>query len=289
MQLRRLALLLLLAACGGVPTAAPSAVRRVVSLAPSCTEIVYALGAGDRMVGVCAQCDHPEAVRALPRVGGYLSPSAEAVIGARPDVVFAVPSPGNHDAVRAVEAAGIRVVVVNEHSLAELWAGMRAIAAALGLAVDGERLVAKVQDDLDAVRRRVAGRPVQRALLVVGHDPLVAAGPGTLQDELLHIAGGENVAASTGTLWPTLALEMVVATAPDVIVDAAMGTDRGERSIFAALTTVPAVRDGRIVPITGGAFYRAGPRVGEAAAELATALDPKHTAERDAGNDGDVQ
>ena len=284
MRLRRAAAVVFAvaaAACGGVPAGgAPASARRVVSLAPSCTEIVYALGAGDRMVGVCAQCDHPAAVRALPRVGGYLSPSAEAVIGARPDVVFAVPSPGNHDAVRAVQAAGIRVVVVEEHTLVELWAGMRAIAAALGVADEGERLVARVQGELAAVRRRVAGRPVQRALLVVGHDPLVAAGPGTLQDELLHIAGGENVAAPTSTLWPTLPLEMVVATAPDVIVDAAMGSEHEDGGVFARLTTVPAVRDGQIVPITGGAFYRAGPRVGEAAAELAAALDPEHTAGR---------
>ena len=264
-----------LAGCGEPPPTAPAAVRRVVSLAPSCTEIVWALGAGDRLVGVCAHCDHPPAVASLPRVGGYLAPSAEAVIGARPDVVFAVPSPGNHDAVRAVEAAGIRVVVVEEHTLDEVWAGMRAIAAALGLAAEGERLVARVQAELEAVRRRVAGRPVRRALLVVGHAPLVAAGPGTLQDELLRIAGGENVAAVTGALWPRLAVEMVVATAPDVIVDAAMGGERGDASVFASLTTVPAVRNGRIVPIAGGAFYRAGPRVGEAAAQLAAALHPE--------------
>jgi iron complex transport system substrate-binding protein len=264
--------------CGERPPPAPGAVRRVVSLAPSCTEIVYALGAGDRLVGVCAHCDHPPAVAKVPRVGGFLSPSAEAVIGARPDVVFTVPSPGNHDAVRAVEAAGVRVVVVDEHTLAELWAGMRAIAAALDLADEGERLVARVQAELDAVRRHVAGRPVRRVLLVVGHAPLVAAGPGTLQDELLRIAGGENVAAVTGALWPRLAVEMVVATAPDVIVDAAMGNERGETSVFAGLGTVPAVRNGRIVPITGGAFYRAGPRVGEAAAELAVALHPEDAA-----------
>jgi iron complex transport system substrate-binding protein len=269
------AVALVLAGCGERPSPAPTAVRRVVSLAPSCTEIVYALGAGERLVGVCAHCDHPAAVANLPRVGGFLSPSAEAVIGARPDVVFTVPSPGNHDAVRAVEAAGIRVVVVDEHTLDELWAGMRAIAAALDLAAEGERLVARVQADHDTVRRRVAGRPVRRALLVVGHAPLVAAGPGTLQDELLAIAGGENVAAVTGALWPRLAVEMVVATAPDVIVDAAMGSERGDTSVFTALTTVPAVRNGRIVPIAGGAFYRAGPRVGEAAAELAAALHPE--------------
>src|SRR5438309_2125941 len=83
------------------------------------------------------------------------------------------------------------------------------------------------------------------ALGAVGHQPRVAVGRGTLQDELIGIAGGENVAADAGDAWPTLALEVVVARAPEVIIDASMGTERGARELFAGLTTVPAVRDGR--------------------------------------------
>src|SRR5438552_2542835 len=111
----------LLAACSGrPPPPATTPPARVVSLAPSITEIVYALGAGDRLVGVCAQCDYPAAAARLPRVGGYLVPSVEAVVAARPDVVLVVPSPGNRDAVRAVEQAGVRVVVVQDRTLAGL-------------------------------------------------------------------------------------------------------------------------------------------------------------------------
>src|SRR5436305_1695489 len=117
----------LLAACSGrPPPPATTPPARVVSLAPSITEIVYALGAGDRLVGVCAQCDYPAAAARLPRVGGYLVPSVEAVVAARPDVVLVVPSPGNRDAVRAVEQAGVRVVVVQDRTLADLWASVRA-------------------------------------------------------------------------------------------------------------------------------------------------------------------
>src|SRR5213594_1627477 len=124
-----LVVLPLLAACSGrPPPPATTPPARVVSLAPSITEIVYALGAGDRLVGVCAQCDYPAAAARLPRVGGYLVPSVEAVVAARPDVVLVVPSPGNRDAVRAVEQAGVRVVVVQDRTLADLWASSRAAA-----------------------------------------------------------------------------------------------------------------------------------------------------------------
>src|SRR5262245_8206091 len=113
--MRAAAFLVLLAGGGGcgdaAPPASPGAAGRVVVLAPSATETIFALGAGDRVVGVCAQCDYPPAAAALPKVGGYLTPSVEVVLGARPDLVIAVPSPGNREAVRAIERAGVRVLV----------------------------------------------------------------------------------------------------------------------------------------------------------------------------------
>src|SRR5438477_1573288 len=266
--------MMLVSACGEPPPTAVGVPARIVSLAPSVTEIVYALGAGDRLVGVCGQCDRPPAVATLPRVGGYLAPSVETTVALRPDLVIAVPSPGNREAVRAIERAGVRVLVVRDRTLADLWASVRDIAGALAMVEAGERLVADVHRQLDAVRARVARLPERRVLVVVGHSPLVAVGRGTLQDELIRIAGGENVAADAGDAWPTLALELVVARAPEVIVDASMGTERGARELFAGLTTVPAVRDGRIVRLESEGFLRAGPRVPEAAAALAALFHP---------------
>jgi iron complex transport system substrate-binding protein len=269
-------LLLAMAGCAPAPGgAAGGPPARVVSLAPSLTEILWALGAGERVVGVCAQCDYPPAVAALPRVGGYLAPSVEAVIAARPDLVVVVPSPGNREAVRALDRAGVQVLVVHDRTLDDFRASVRTIAGALGLAAAGERLVTEIDRGLAAVRARVAGVPARRVLLVVGHSPLVVAGAGTLQDELVTIAGGTNVAADVGQAWPQISPELVVARAPEVIVDAGMGTEAGGHDLFAALTTVPAVRDHRVVRIAGDALFRAGPRVVEAARALARAIHPE--------------
>jgi iron complex transport system substrate-binding protein len=276
LPLTRLLALLLVAGCGAAtPSSSSAPPARLVSLAPSITEIVYALGAGDRLVGVCGQCDHPAAVARLPRVGGYLAPSVEATIGVRPDLVLAVPSPGNREAVRAIERAGVRVLIVHDRTLGDLWASIRDVAGALGVADAGERLTADVQAGLDAVHTRVAGLPVRRVLVIVGHDPLVAVGRDTLQDELVAIAGGVNVAADAGSVWPRITLELVVARAPDVIVDAAMGTEEAGRALFAGLTTVPAVQHGRIVALPTDALFRAGPRVPEAARALGAAIHPE--------------
>jgi len=275
--------LAVLAGCATTPPPAPAGpARRVVSLAPSVTEIVYALGAGDRLIGVCGQCDHPAAARALPRVGGYLAPSVEAVLAGQPDLVIAVPSPGNREAVRSIERAGLRVLVVGDRRLADVWAAIRDVAAALGLEDEGRRLEAQVRAGLDAVQARVAGRPVRRVLVIVDRNPLMAVGGGTLQDELVTLAGGTNVAADAGTVWPKITLELVVERAPEVIIDGAMGTEDTGAAVFAGLTTVPAVADGRIVALHDPAFLRAGPRVAEAAATLAAAIHPEAFA-REAG------
>src|SRR5205809_7847911 len=180
-----LAAILAVAALGGcapAPSPAPAGPpARIVSLAPSITEVVYALGAGERLVGVCAQCDYPAAVASLPRVGGYLAPSGEVTLARRPDLVIAVPSPGNREAVRAIERAGVRVLVVHDRTLAELWDSIRGIAGALGLPAAGERLVADVTRRLEAVRARVADLPPRRVLMIVGHRPPVPVGRRTPQ------------------------------------------------------------------------------------------------------------
>jgi iron complex transport system substrate-binding protein len=274
---RVLSVLLMLAA--GCTAASPGASgappSRIVALAPSVTEVVYGLGQGARLVGVCAQCDHPPQAKRLPRMGGYLAPSVEAVLAARPDLVLVVPSPGNREAVRTLERAGVRVLVTGDRTLDDLWAAIASIADALHVPGRGAEMVRRVRDQLDAVHRRVGAFPPARALLVVGHRPLIVAGGGTLQDELLRVAGGINVAADAGTAFPEVPLELVVARAPEVILDAAMGTEAGGRDLFADLRSVPAVRDGRIITVAPDTLFRAGPRVGEAAAQLAAALHPE--------------
>lgn len=268
--LRGLAATLLLLAA----TAAAAEPRRIVSLAPSSTEIVFALGAGERLVGTCAQCDHPDAARAVPRIGSYLLPSVEAVLATRPDLVIAVPTPANREAVRALERLGVPVLVVRDRLLADLWEGMRAIGEAIGRVGEARALETSVRGALDGVAACVAGRPRPRALMVVGHRPLIVAGGGTLQDELLRIAGGDNVGADIGTAFPQTSLEVVAARAPDVIVDAAMGSEEHAAGLFVALRHVPAVRDGRIVAAPADDLLRTGPRVTDAARRLAAILHP---------------
>jgi iron complex transport system substrate-binding protein len=258
-----------------VGVAAATEPARIVSLAPSITEVLFELGLGDRVVGTCTQCNHPAGARGLPRVGTYLTPSVEAVLAAAPDLVVAVPTPANREAVRALERLGVRVLVVRDRVLADLWDGIRAIGVATGREREAGALVARIRGALDAVAACVAARPRQRVLMVVGHRPLIVVGGGTLQHELLEIAGGTNVAADIGAAFPQTSLEVVAARAPDVIIDAAMGGERGGEMTFGILRQVPAVRDGRVIAVEADDVLRTGPRVPAAARRLARLVHPE--------------
>ncbi len=247
----------------------------MVSLVPSVTETIFALGRGDRLVGISTFCDYPpDEVRGIPRAGSYLTPNVETIVALSPDVVIGVPTPGNFAPVDQLRSLGVNVVIVGEHTLADTWDAMRTIGRWVGNEAGADELVARIQRQIDEVRERAAGRPRRKVLFVVGHDPLIVAGTGLFIDELVTAAGGVNVAASTGAMWPRLSLESVVAMAPDVIIDGAMGSEEREglEAYWKPYASIPAVREGRIRARNADALLRPGPRLGEAAEELYEAI-----------------
>lgn len=252
----------------------PGGARRVVSLAPSITEQIYALGAEDRLVAVSSYCDYPEAATKLPRAGSYLKPSVEAILGFEPDVVLGVPTPGNRAPVEQLRRLGVEVVVVSEDTFEETWNAIRTVGAWVGRATEAEELVRSVQAELAEVQAAAKARRRRRVLFVVGHDPLVVAGGGLFVDELIDVVNAKNVGAIGRGQWPRLSLETVVAAAPEVIIDGAMGTEAGPGGNEALLQwwqayrSVPAVRNGRVRAQRSNALLRPGPRLGKAAREL---------------------
>jgi iron complex transport system substrate-binding protein len=247
----------------------PATPRRVVTLAPSLTDTVVALGHADRIVGVTRYCDAPE-VQGRPLVGGFLDPSPEAVLALRPDLVLWITDAGALGPVERIAALGIPVLALPIVSVADLLAGARIVGAALGDAPAGERLAARLEADVARVRARAAGVKPVRVLFVVGREPLVVAGPGSFPDELLGLVGAVNV-ASGARPWPVYPLEKAVADAPDVVVDGAVLEPADG---IARLAAVPAVRRGRVVRLPNDDAIRPGPRLPAALERLFAALHP---------------
>jgi iron complex transport system substrate-binding protein len=267
------------AAQGGVlwigerPAAPP---RRVVVLAPNLTDIVLAMGLGERLVGVTRLDDAPE-VASLPRVGGFLDPNPEAVLGLSPDLVLWVTDGGALGAVRRIvelSRASRRpfpILAVEIDSLADVLAAPRIVGDALREPARGEALARRLSDDVEAVRRRAAGLPRRRVLFVVGREPLVVAGPGSFPDELLRICGAESVVRG-GRPWPVYPLEKAVADDPDVVVDAAMQEPAAGMQRLAA---IPAVKRGAVVRLRSDDLIRPGPRMIRGLGELFRGLHPE--------------
>ncbi len=252
------------------PQAPKEGVQRIVSLVPSVTETVFALGEGRRLVGVSSYCDYPPEAARIPRAGTYLAPSIETIVALRPDVVIGVPTPGNRAPIEQLRDLGVKVVIVGETTLDDAWEAMRAVGKWVGRDAQAQEMVRGLQGELAEVRRSTQGRRPRRVLFVVGHDPFVAAGRGLFIDELIEIAGGENVAAPAGERWPRLSLEAVLASAPEVVIDGAMGSEAGPAllAFWEPYRSMPAVRDGRIRAQAADELLRPGPRLGVAARAL---------------------
>ena len=254
-----------------------AAPRRVVALAPNLTEIVFALGAGDSLVGVSEYSDYPPAARAIPRVGG-LEVSAEKVASLTPDLVLATREGNTRGPVSALEAAGIPVVVLPTGSLDAVLESIRAAGRALGRAEAARQLAESLESRRAAIRSRVVGGPRPRAVLVVWPDPPQAAGGGTFLHDVLSEAGAENLLASRPG-WPVVSGEYLTTAPIDVVVLPASVETRPvfERALASGALSRGTVRDARRVWVDEASLTRPGPRVFDALEELAAALGPART------------
>ena len=263
--------------------AGEAAQHRIVSLTPSVTEILYALGAGARLVGVSDESTEPPASRNLPRVGTFLAPVVERVLSLEPELVITSPSPGNENAVLAIERSGVRTAVVTEGSasLADLRTAIGETAQAVGRRDEGEALLAVIDSALARVRARVAGLPTPRTAVVIGLEPLVLAGSESYLGDLVRLAGGTNVADAVAGRWPRVGWEFLVSAAPEVVIDLSRARPANETDGGGAagnrvrFDDLPAGRNGRVYRPTGDLLLRPGPRVAQAAAEIASALHPE--------------
>jgi iron complex transport system substrate-binding protein len=267
-------------ACAPAPPSAPppATPQHIVSLTPSITETLFALGLGDRVVGVTRFCDYPPEARQRPQVGGYADPDVEAVLALEPDLVLISPNVGNRDGALALQRAGVRVEVVAGERLDETYAAIERIGALCGVPDAGRALAARVRGEVEAASATVRGQRPTRALFCLQTDPVIAAGRDTLPADLLERAGGINVVEVPR--YPQLGLEAVIAAAPEVILQTAMDTREtdpaaGLSAFWSRWPAIPAVAAGRVVVFDGTPALRPGPRVGEAVVRLAAYLHPR--------------
>jgi len=253
-----------------------SSPRRIVSLAPSTTEILFALGLGDRIAGVTSFCDYPEEARKKPKIGGMSNPSLEAVITMKPDLVVMTTDGNPKEFEARLRSLKIRTYVFTARRLAELPQGIRDMGVIVGAPEKSDSLAQEIQDGIDRYKKRNAARRTGRSatrkkvLFIIWPEPLIVAGPGTVMDDAIGLLGYENIAVSAKTSYPKYSIEEVIRQAPDVIfVGKASGMDIRDvsRKILSRLASVPAVVNGSVFYISDN-LYRLGPRVIKGIEEL---------------------
>jgi iron complex transport system substrate-binding protein len=250
--------------------------QRVVSLAPSVTETLFALGFGDRLVGVTTSCDYPAEALKIPKIGGFMSPSLETIAAKRPDVVIGVSSATDPAKTREMERLGLKVTLISLASVNDILNSIKSIARLLGSPQAGEKLVHRINLQMDQVKARGAPAPRRSTLLLVGLRPLIAVGGKNFIDELITLAGGKNIAGDAAQPWLNLPDEYVVAKAPQVIIEAGMGSERDQAAKhWADLKSIPAVQQGRVYRYPSDKILRPGPRIGEGLEEIARLVHPE--------------
>lgn len=232
-------------------------VRRVVTLAPSLTELVVSVGAKDRLVGVSRFDTLPE-VKALPRVGGFVDPSVEAVVALQPDLVLVQPGPGNRGPVLKMAELGVPVLALPLHDMGQVLAAIREVGKALGETEAGDRVARELEQQRADVRAKAKQVKPKKVLVIYGFQPLVVAGPGSFVHELLQDAGAVNAAASAQAPYPVYSAESALRAKPDVVIDAVMGHEgSGEQ-----LRALPGLREARWVTVPTEDLLHPGPKIG---------------------------
>jgi iron complex transport system substrate-binding protein len=265
------------------PVAAQPPPQRIISLAPSVTEMLFVMGAGPRVVAVSSFDHFPAEVDRLPRVGALVDPDLEKILSLRPDLVITYGS--QNDLAAKLAKAGVPTFRYRHGSLGDVTATLRELGRRLGVASKAESVAAGIEQGLDRIRTRVSGEARPKTLLVIGREPRalrainVSGGYGFLHD-LLELAGGSNLFGDVKRESLLVSTETILARRPEVILelhytDAPSRTlVEQERATWSILSALPAVAHGRIEMLFGEELVLPGPRVVLTAAAFARALHP---------------
>ncbi len=250
--------------------------KRIVSLAPSLTETLFALGAGDRVVGVTDYCDFPAEAATRTKIGGIINPSLERLAALRPDLVLITKEGNRRETLTAVEHLNIPIFAVETARLDDIARMFRDVARAIGDPAAGATLASALEQRVARVQHAVAGRTVKRVLMLVWLQPMVTVGRGNFLDDLLDRAGAQSIAEAESQPWPKLSIEEVVRTDPEYIVvtrSPGFAPTREEFLRMPGWKELTAVKQDRIISLPDAA-QRPGPRIGDMLETLARALHP---------------
>lgn len=255
----------------GRTVAIEGTIETIVSLSPANTEILFAIGAGDMIVGDTEYCNYPEEAVAIENVGGYSTVDVERVIELEPDVVFGTTG---HEEVRdQLSEAGIPVILFEAVDIERVYDNIRTVGEVMGLKAEADTLVEDMMGTIAEVESDTAGITEKKTVFyMLWNDPPMSAGPNTFIDSVITLAGGTNVAGTAETAWPMYDMETLITLNPDVIILAPHGSSGMTSEQLLSdpdYATISAVVNGNVFELSNGdIILRAGPRIVDAIVEV---------------------
>ncbi len=248
--------------------------RRIVSLAPHATEMLFATGAGDYLVGTVAYSDYPEAAKRIPRVGGYTSLDLERIVALRPDLIVAWKSGNAAHQLEKLRALGFVVYVTEPRNIDDVPSNIERLGLLVGTTAAASSAAAAFRARHDALRRRYGGRPLVNVFYQIWDQPLMTVNGEHLISDVLRLCGGHNVFASLSVLAPKIDIEAVLAADPEVIVASGMGEARPEwLDDWRRWQRLKAVRNDNLFFVPPELLQRHTPRILDGAERLCAAFD----------------
>ncbi len=257
-----------------IPAVNAEVPKRIISLAPGITEILFEAGLGDRVAGVTSFCDYPEEAKTKPKIGGMSNPSLEAVISLRPDIVIMTTDGNPKEFEQRLGKLKIKTHVFEALTMDELSDGIRKIGYALNETDRFDRLAQNIEHSIAEFRTlKTADR--KKALFIIWPEPLIVAGPKTAVNDAMDMLGLINIAGQTKSRYPKYSIEEILRRAPDIIfIGSGKGMEKISGRLFKRLSNIPAVKDNRVFYVSDS-LYRLGPRVINGIEELAGHLNEK--------------
>jgi len=253
----------------------PAKVDRVVSLAPNLTEIVFAVGAGNRLVGRTSYCDYPPEAKAIAEVGDTIHPNLEPIIALKPQVVLVSTASQLEVFTQQLQGQNIAVFVTDPHDLEGVFRSIEQIGEIVGEKDRANQLVQKLRERTNAVEQAVKQKPLVRVFYQASGEPLYTAGRDSYVTDLMRRAGATSVTADVPGAWPKYSNESALAARPEAIILPTGGSmGAANATVVEALRQSPAVLNGRVYKINDDHLARPGPRLVDGLEEMARALHP---------------
>jgi iron complex transport system substrate-binding protein len=252
--------------------------KRIVSLSPSFTEILFALGIDEELVGVTEYCDYPPAAIEKQKVGGFATVSTEKVVALKPDLVLAN-ARLHKQIVEGLEDLGLTVVALYAEDVDAILEHIKLIGNITGRSHEAKKLTDDMKSRMEDITARVKGLPKPKVFYVSWHEPLKTAGPGTYAHDLIHLAGGINIASDAGTKYPVYSLEVLIERNPEIII-VSTGHGEGGPTVEAIKSMlhgkgIDAIENNLVCGVHTSLTGRASPRIIDGLEEMATCIHPE--------------